>query len=144
MGLERRYNALLRPSPQAVTPKICFWPETPQCDSGLHEWFAAEHEARIAEHWARADKIMGALGDIAHLQLERHVEDNSLSNGVMLTLDEQALGQTAAGVIAALKEGDLRIWTRGEGNRIRVAVAHLVGDEIDILIERLRECLTGG
>ena len=111
---------------------------------GLHEWFAADHEARIAEHWARADKIMGALGDIAHLQLERHVEDNSLSNGVMLTLDEQALGQTAAGVIAALKEGDPRIWTRGEGKRIRVAVAHLVGDEIDILIERLRECLTGG
>ena len=109
---------------------------------GLREWFATDHDARIAEHWVRAEKIMEALSDIAHLQLERHVEDNSLSNGVMLTIDEAVLGQIAAGVIAALKEGDPCIWTRGEGNRIRVAVAHLVGDEIDILIERLRECLT--
>ena len=42
------------------------------------------------------------------------------------------------------KEGAPRIWTRAEGKRIRDAVAHLGGDEIDILIERLRECLTGG
>ena len=26
MGLERRWSALLRPSPQPVTSKICFWP----------------------------------------------------------------------------------------------------------------------
>ena len=111
---------------------------------GLREWFAADHDARIAEHWARADKITSALGDIEHLHLERHIEDNSLSNGIKLTLDEAALGQTATAVIAALKDGDPCIWTRGEGNRIRVAVAHLVGDEIDIVIDRLRACLTGG
>ena len=115
---------------------------------GLREWFATDHDARIAEHWVRAEKIMEALSDIAHLQFARRVEDNSLRNGVMLTIDEAALGQIAAGMIAAgmiaaLKEGDPCIWTRDEGNRIRVAVAHLVGDEIDILMERLRECLTG-
>jgi hypothetical protein len=77
-----------------------------------------------------------------HLKTKRHVEDNSLSNGVMLTLDEEALGKTATAVIEALKEGDPSIWTRGQQNRIRVAVAHLVEDEMDIVIKRLRELLS--
>jgi hypothetical protein len=60
----------------------------------------------------------------------------------MLTLDEAALGQTAADIIAALKEGDPSIWTRGQRNLIRIAVAHLIEDEIDIVIGRLRDWLS--
>jgi len=109
---------------------------------GLKEWLALDHDARIEEHWIKADKIAHALSDIPHLKTKRHVEDNSLSNGVMLTLDEEALGKTATAVIEALKEGDPSIWTRGQQNRIRVAVAHLVEDEMDIVIKRLRELLS--
>ena len=109
---------------------------------GLKEWLALDHDARIASHWVKADKIMGALGDIASITMQRHVEDNSLSNGVMLTVDEKALGKTAAEVIGALKSGDPSIWAKGQKNKIRIAVAHLIEDEVDIVIERLRELLT--
>ena len=109
---------------------------------GLKEWLALDHEARIAEHWVKANRILDALGDIPNVEMERHFEDNSLSNGVMLTLDENALGKTAADVIEALKDGDPSIWARGRQSRIRIAVAHLVEDEVDIVIERLRGLLS--
>ncbi|MCY3760838.1 MAG: hypothetical protein OXH50_06270, partial [Gemmatimonadetes bacterium] len=71
------------------------------------------------------------------------VEENSLSNGVMVTLDEQALGKTAGEVVAALKGEDPGIWTRRYGARIRVAVAHLIEDEVDTVIGRLKHHLRG-
>jgi uncharacterized pyridoxal phosphate-dependent enzyme len=107
----------------------------------LKEWMAMDHEARIADHWRKADHIMSSLAGIPHLTSERHVEDNSLSNGVMLILDEKSLGKSAAQVVAELKAGDPSIWTRATGNRLRIAVAHLVEDEVDIVIERVRKIL---
>ena len=107
----------------------------------LREWLAMDHGARIAEHWARADRILDALDGVPHVEAARHVEENSLSNGVMVTLDEQALGRTAGEVVAALKGEDPSIWTRQYGSRIRVAVAHLIEDEADTVIVRLRHHL---
>lgn len=109
----------------------------------LREWLAMDHEARISEHWTRADRIIDALEGVPHIQGARHVEENSLSNGVMVTLDEQALGKTAGEVVAALKGEDPSIWTRQYGARIRVAVAHLIEDEVDTVIARLRHHLSG-
>ncbi|MDA0709653.1 MAG: hypothetical protein O3B73_05515, partial [bacterium] len=43
----------------------------------LQEWLAMDHEARIAEHWRKADYIMTGLQGVAHLGMARHVEDNS-------------------------------------------------------------------
>lgn len=108
---------------------------------GLKEWLDMDHEARIASHWVKADKIARALEDVPHVTTARHIEDNSLSNGLMLTLDEAALGKTAAEVIQGLKDGDPSIWTRGQKNRIRVAVAHLIEDEVEVVIERLKGLL---
>ena len=107
----------------------------------LKEWLALDHEERIADHWIKADRIIEALSGVPHIETVRHVEDNSLSNGVMLTLDEEALGANAAGLVEALKEGDPSIWTRSSGNRIRIAVAHLIEDEVEIVIQRLRGLL---
>ncbi len=107
----------------------------------LNEWLEMDHEARIAEHWVKADRIMEELSGVAHVAMERHVEDNSLSNGVMLTVDEGGLGKTVGEVIQELKDGKPCIWTREQGDKIRIAVAHLIEDEIDIVIERLKEVL---
>ena len=109
----------------------------------LREWLAMDHEARIAEHWVRADRIIDSLDGVSHIEAARHVEENSLSNGVMVTLDEQALGKTAGEVVAALKGEDPSIWTRRYGARIRVAVGHLIQDEVDTVIGRLRHHLRG-
>ncbi len=104
----------------------------------LREWLSMDHETRIAEHWRRADYIETQLASVPHISTARHIEDNSLSNGVMITVEDGA-GKTAAQVIEELKQGDPSIWTRGSGSRIRIAVAHLVEDEIDIIISRLRQ-----
>jgi len=108
----------------------------------LQEWLEMDHEARIADHWRKADHITSSLETVPHLSIERHIEDNSLSNGVMLTIDEEGLGKRAVQVINELKAGDPSIWTRGAGNRIRIAVAHLIEDEVDIVIERVRKVIS--
>lgn len=107
----------------------------------LQEWLAMDHDARIADHWRKADHIMSSLDGIPHLSVARHIEDNSLSNGVMLTIDEGGLGKSAAQVVDELKAGDPSIWTRATGNRLRIAVAHLIEDEVDIVINRVRKVL---
>ena len=108
----------------------------------LQEWMSMDHEARIADHWRKADHVESSLGGVAHLTTERHVEDNSLSNGVMLIIDEEGLGKTAAQVVDELKAGDPSIWARATGNRLRIAVAHLIEDEVDIVIDRVKKILT--
>ncbi|NKB71170.1 MAG: hypothetical protein GKR89_29210 [Candidatus Latescibacteria bacterium] len=107
----------------------------------LREWLDLDHEARLAEHWVKADRIIAALDGLPHIALQRHVEDNSLSNGVYLTLDQQALGKSVADIIQTLKDGDPSIWLRAHQKGIRIAVAHLIEDEVDIVIDRLREIL---
>jgi D-glucosaminate-6-phosphate ammonia-lyase len=107
----------------------------------LEEWLAMDHDARIAEHWKRADYIEEQLAGLPHVNTARHIEDNSLSNGVMVTIEDGAK-RTAPQVIQELKAGDPSVWTRGSDNRIRIAVAHLVDDEIDILISRFKQVLS--
>ena len=80
-------------------------------------------------------------GAIGHSSTSRLVDDNSLSNGVLLPLDEGALGKKAPDVIEELNQGDPIVWTRGRENNIRIAGAHLVEDEIDIVIDRFRKAL---
>ena len=109
----------------------------------LREWLSMDHDVRIAGHWVRADRIIASLDDLPDVEAARHVEENSLSNGVMVTLDEKALGKTAGEVVAALKGEEPSIWTRQYGERIRVAVAHLIEDEVDTVIARLRHHLKG-
>jgi len=108
----------------------------------LQEWLAMDHDVRIADHWCKADHIMNCLDGMPHLSTARHVEDNSLSNGVMLTIDEAGLGKSAAQVVEELKAGDPSIWTRATGNRLRIAVAHLIENEVDIVIERVRKIVS--
>ena len=108
----------------------------------LKEWMSMDHDARIADHWRKADHIQSSLEDVPHLSIERHVEENSLSNGAMLTIDEAGLGKTAAQVVDELKAGDPSIWARATGNRLRIAVAHLIEDEVDIVIDRVKKILT--
>jgi uncharacterized pyridoxal phosphate-dependent enzyme len=107
----------------------------------LQEWLAMDHEARIADHWRKVDYIVDSLGDTAHLSMERLVEDNSLSNAVVLVIDEEGMGKSAARLEEELKGGDPSIWTRASGNRLKIVVAHLIEDEVDIVIERLKKLM---
>jgi hypothetical protein len=68
-------------------------------------------------------------------------DPRSLSSGVRVTIDEKALGKTAAQVIQALREGTPGIWTRGGGNSFQMATPHLMDGEEQVAARRLREAL---
>ena len=59
-----------------------------------------------------------------------------------ITLDEEALGRTAASVEQALREGDPSIWLWLEGTALKLGVDTLLEGEEQILARRLREELT--
>jgi len=109
----------------------------------LREWLNADHAARVAEHERKAQMIRQAIDGIPHVTVTWAPDPRSLSSGLRLTLDESALGKTAAQVIQALREGTPSIWVRGSGNSFHVAVPLLTDEDVPVVAERLREVLTG-
>ena len=110
----------------------------------LREWVNMDHEARIAEHWRKADALQQALAGIPNVTTTRVAEERSLGNGVSVTLDEQKLGKTATQITDALSEGDPGISVESGGNSIYVAVANLLNEDVEIIAERLCALLTVG
>jgi L-seryl-tRNA(Ser) seleniumtransferase len=107
----------------------------------LRDWLSMDHEKRLAEHQRRAQVVMQGLEGIPHVTVEWSPDDGGLAHGVMVTLDEAALGKTGDQVREALRNGSPSIWVRGSGRAIRVNVAHLVEGEEEIVVGRLRELL---
>jgi L-seryl-tRNA(Ser) seleniumtransferase len=109
----------------------------------LREWVSMDHAARLAEHQRRIQVLRQALEGIRHVSVAPLVDERTLASGVVVTLDEAALGKTAARAIEELRAGNPSIWVRGrgDGNSFSVAVAHLVDGEEEIVARRLREVL---
>jgi L-seryl-tRNA(Ser) seleniumtransferase len=109
----------------------------------LREWLTMDHEARIAGHKRKAQVVLQALEGLPHVSAEWAPDERTLGNGVRVTLDEPALGKTAAQIIQALQDGNPSIWVRGSGRSFRVAVPLLADGEEQIVATRLRELLAG-
>ncbi len=62
----------------------------------------------------------------------------TLASAVQITLDEGALGKTAAQVSEALKAGDPSIWVLQANNTLLVSVSQLMDGEEEIVAERLK------
>jgi seryl-tRNA(Sec) selenium transferase len=108
----------------------------------LREWVSMDHAVRLQEHERKIQVLRQALEGVPHLKISRLTDERTLSDGLLLTLDETALGKTASQVIEALRAGDPSIWVRGSGNTFSVAVPQLVDGEEQIVARRLREVLT--
>jgi L-seryl-tRNA(Ser) seleniumtransferase len=108
----------------------------------LRDWISMDHEQRLAEHQRRAQVVMQGLEGIPHVTAEWSPDEGGLAHGVMVSLDEAALGKTGDQIREALRTGSPSIWTRGSGSSVRVNVAHLVGGEEEIVVARLRELLS--
>jgi L-seryl-tRNA(Ser) seleniumtransferase len=109
----------------------------------LREWLNADHAARFAEHERKAQVIRQAIDGIPHVTVTWAADERGLSSGLRLTLDENALGKTAAQVIQALRDGTPSIWVRGGGNSFHVAVPLLTDEDVQVVAERLRALLAG-
>ena len=107
----------------------------------LRAWLNMDHEARIAEHRRKAQVIQEELDGIPYITMTPVSDERTLGNGLRIGLAEAALGKTAAQIIEALREGTPSIWMRGNGNSFNVAVSNLLDDEVQVVVERLRELL---
>ncbi|MFQ5872592.1 MAG: aminotransferase class V-fold PLP-dependent enzyme [Dehalococcoidia bacterium] len=107
----------------------------------LREWFKLDHRERLRVQEMRFQVIVEALGGLPHVQTEQVWEKTLPWMTLNITLDENALGKTAAGVEQALRSGDPAIWLRADGNTLHMASHTLNPGEEHIVAERLREAL---
>ena len=110
--------------------------------AALGEWFSMDHDARIAEYGHKAQAIQDSLNGVAHITCESTSDERALGNGLRVILDEGALGKTAGEVAATLLDGDPSICLHGGNGALHIAVSNLVGDDVQVTSDRLREALT--
>jgi len=111
----------------------------------LREWLDTDHEERLQEEAARIDTISQALADLPHVRMNNMWDEGKDAwMRLRVSLDTDALGKSAADVVAALRAGDPSIWTRAFGDDIVVAVNTLFPDEAEIVAQRLRDELSAG
>ncbi len=108
----------------------------------LRRYVEADHAADSARWLAMAQRIAAAVdghrGARAEVVIDHEVAIVALTPAGPSAVD------AAAGVIARLRERDPRVWA-GEDfldrGQVALNVQHLRGDEVDIVIHRLREAL---
>ena len=110
--------------------------------AALREWFSMDHGARIAGHGQQARAIQDSLNGVPHITCKPVSDERALGNGLLVTVDEGALGKTAAEIAATLLDSDPSIYLHGGNGSLHIAVSNLVGDDVQVLTDRLREVLT--
>lgn len=113
------------------------------CVVALREWLSMDHEARASEQRRKGQVIQCALKDNPHVTMEWDEGFATLNSGLRVTIDEKALGTTAAKVTQSLAEGRPSIIVQGSGNPFYLAVSHLGDGEEEIVAERMKALLTG-
>ena len=79
--------------------------------AALREWLTMDHEARFAAYEARISELRAGLADIPNIQLATYPEQGP-PEGLLINLDSEKLGKTAADVSAELRAGNPSIWVR--------------------------------
>ncbi|MDR7555575.1 MAG: hypothetical protein QN157_08215 [Armatimonadota bacterium] len=110
----------------------------------LEEWFALDHEARLAQQERRLRAIAAALEGLAGVRAELVWEQPSPWKRLVVRLDEARVGTTAAAVEAALREGEPSIRVRVEDHALVLAAHTLDDGDVEIVGRRLRQVLAMG
>jgi len=108
----------------------------------LREWFAADHEARLAAQERRVQTIMQGLAALPHVKTERLWPRKGAWLQVRVTFDEAKIGKSAAAAHQALRAGDPSVRLRLEEGQIVVAVHNLKEGEDRVVVEHLRRELS--
>jgi L-seryl-tRNA(Ser) seleniumtransferase len=107
----------------------------------LEEWFALDHEARLAEEERRLRTIAAAVEGLAGVRAEIVREQTSPWKRLIVRLDVHRVGTTAAAVEAALRAGDPSIRVRVEGNDLVLAAHTLDDGDAEVVGRHLRHAL---
>jgi D-glucosaminate-6-phosphate ammonia-lyase len=109
----------------------------------LREWFATDHEERLALQARRTETIAQGLTGLPHVKAERVWERKGPWMMLRVTVDEAKLGKPVASIETALRDGEPSIRIRVEDGQIALAVHTLQDGEDRIVAERLRQVLSG-
>ena len=114
----------------------------------LREWFNLDHEERLRIQEQRFEVIAESISGTPHIQVEQGFFKGLPWMSLKITLDEDALGKTAAEVEKSMREGDPSIWIQigsldGYDKTILVATQTLHEGEEQVVARRLREVLEG-
>ena len=101
----------------------------------LRRWLAMDHDARNQSDTRRAETVRQHLGELPHVQSS--VNGASLT----LTLDEQALGQTAAEIEIALRNGNPSVWLSTAPGQLHLSMPTVSDGDEELLAARVREVL---
>ena len=101
----------------------------------LRRWLAMDHDARNQGDARRAEIVHQHLGELPHVQ--------SSVNGasVTLTLDEQALGRTAAEIEVTLRNGNPSVWLSTGPGQLHLSMPTVADGDEELLAARVREVL---
>jgi L-seryl-tRNA(Ser) seleniumtransferase len=112
----------------------------------LREWLAADHDKRLAANATRVAALAAGLDGLAGVSLEpvcftmRETYQPSPVNALFIRLDP-AMGLTAAGIDAALREGDPSIRAIADVDGLAIVTETLDDADIPLVVDRLRAAL---
>lgn len=106
----------------------------------LQEWMAMDHEARFATYDKRVKNLQKAFEGVDNVEAIPQPESGPAQN-LRLTLDETALGKTAADIAAALKEGNPRILVHTNANNINISTRAIVDGDEQVIADRIKNLL---
>lgn len=106
----------------------------------LRGWLTMDHQARF-ESYARRVRVL--QNELEGLQGIEMTPQGSPATGLRISLDEKALGKTAAQIADALRQEDPRILLRHEVDALTVsAVTIMDGDDL-VIADSLKRVLSG-
>ncbi len=106
----------------------------------LRAWLTMNHEDRIAEYEVRTERLRARLADIDGVALNE-LDDSGPVEGLTVTVDAEATGQTGAEVVEKLRAGNPSIWVRehDSDNRFSIRMLTLGEGQEFIIADRLRQ-----
>ena len=106
----------------------------------LQEWMAMDHEVRFASYDKRVKNLQKGFEGVANVEATPQPESGPAQN-LRLTLDETALGKTAADIANALREGNPRILVHTNANTINVSTRSIVDGDEQVIADRIKSLL---
>ena len=102
----------------------------------LRRWLAMDHDTRNKDATHRADTLRQQLGTLPNTEIS-----SGDSPTLTLTLDEQALGQTAAEIETALRNGKPSIWLETNPGHLHFHMHTVQDGDEELLAARIKEVL---
>ncbi|MEO5884325.1 MAG: hypothetical protein ABIQ58_02260 [Candidatus Limnocylindrales bacterium] len=117
--------------------------------AALREWFEMDHDARLSGYRATVEALARDLAELPGVHLEPRnftmIETYGAVpvNCLYLRLEPDVARATPAELEAGLRAGDPSIRVIGEPDGIAIVVETLVGDDANVIVERVRDLLDG-